>query len=360
MKRSRTPTRPTPPVRLRARRPDDLLALVPYLLGFQPTESLVAVLVENGRVLLSARIDLPKGGGEGLVACTKDLVHRHAPSALVLIVYSADRERAERLLARHLDALSGVVPISDALLVDGHRWWSLTCTSGCCPAEGTPYAPEVHPFAAEAVYAGLITRASREEVAAEVAGPGPAGWDAPRRTAAELRDGLRRLGHAGRRRQMASDVVEGLTLIDTAGIGTRLDAPTEDGTCLDGTDAEPPGLSERRLVRLALLAREIPVRDVACALITREQTHGHLALWQRVVALVPPELAVAPLCLLGVAAWAGGEGALLNCCCNRVRALDSAYSMGQLLADVSSRALPPSFWDALSAQLRDELGLAVG
>ena len=39
---------------------------------------------------------------------------------------------------------------------------------------------------------------------------------------------------------------------------------------------------------------------------------SHVALWQQVVARVPPELAVAPLCLLGLAAWVTGNGTLLN------------------------------------------------
>jgi hypothetical protein len=121
-----------------------------------------------------------------------------------------------------------------------------------------------------------------------------------------------------------------------------------------------PTLDDEACVRLALLAREVRVRDVGCALITGEGAEPHLALWQHVVARLPPELAVAPLCLLGVAAGAAGNGTLLNCCCERVERLDPACSMGLLLADVSARALPPSFWDALAAQLRTDLGLLAG
>ena len=43
--------------RLRARGAPDLLALVPFQLGFHPTESLVTVLVWSGRVALSAPND---------------------------------------------------------------------------------------------------------------------------------------------------------------------------------------------------------------------------------------------------------------------------------------------------------------
>ena len=77
--------------------------------------------------------------------------------------------------------------MNDALYVDGSRWWSLTCDQACCPAEGTPYDVAGHRLAAEAVFAGLTTRASREELAATVAGPPPA--EVPRlvELAAEVR-----------------------------------------------------------------------------------------------------------------------------------------------------------------------------
>ncbi len=331
-----TASRPALPALLRVRRPEDLLALVPYLLGFRPTQSLVAVLIDQARVQLSARVDLPGPGAEAeaeLVACVQQLIDRHRPEALVLIAYCTERERAEPFLVRQRHELTGV-SIVDVLVVDGRRWWSLSCTGGCCPAQGTPVGSEAHPLAAAAVFAGLRALDHREDVAAQIAGPAPEAWAGTRAQADELAAPLRRLGHKQRRRRMATEVVAGLQ--DSAGA--------------DGD----------RLTRLALLAREVGARDVACALITRAQAQQHLLLWHRVVAQVPPELATAPLCLLGVAAWAAGEGALLNCCYERVLGLDPAYSMGQLLADVASRGLPPASWDALAAQLRRELGLSSG
>ena len=369
-------TLPAPPVRLRARRPQDLLALVPYLLGFQPAESLVAVLVRGTRVVLSARIDLPGPADEDPAPCVQDLVDQHAPTALVLVVYSSDRRRAETLLTHYLASVSGVA-ISDALLVDGQRWWSLTCRSGCCPAEGTPYAPASHPLAAEAVFAGLTAATSRAEVASQVAGPPSEQWDQVRRLAEQLREPWGREDRAARGRRVASEVVEALARDDPAS-ADRLDQPVdlaasttpelEPSATRPRPVASSPSTSspstadseERRLIRLALLVQDVSSRDVACALITREQAQAHRALWHQVVARVPPELAAAPLCLLGLAAWAAGEGTLLNCCGARVRALDPTYSMGQLLVDLSTRALPPSFWDVLAADLRRELGLLAG
>ena len=323
-------------MRLTARRPADLLAAVPFLLGFHPEESLVALFLQSGRVLLTARYDL----GEPTDLDLGDLVEQHRPSGLLLVAYCADVARGRAALwaqAAALGSLVGAVPgepvdLVDLLLVDGRHWWSLACSAGCCPAEGTPYAPAEHPLSAEAVWAGLVARPDRASVVATVAGPDPADWAALRDRARPLEARLRGADRVRRQDALGRAVVDALP---------RLGAGLDDAACLE----------------LALLVRETLVRDVACALVTREDARRHLALWLEVVRRTPPELAPAPLCLVGVAAWAGGNGTLLNACCERLAELDPGYAMGQLLADVSRRALPPAWWDAMADGLRSDLGL---
>ena len=46
---------------------------------------------------------------------------------------------------------------------------------------------------------------------------------------------------------------------------------------------------------------------------------------------MPPTVSAAPLALLGMAAWIGGNGALQNCCCAELDRLHPTYSMGRLL-----------------------------
>ena len=52
----------------------------------------------------------------------------------------------------------------------------------------------------------------------------------------------------------------------------------------------------------------------------------------------PPELAPAPLCLVGIAAWAGGNGTLLNACCERLAALGLDVAEITPLRDVDTVA----------------------
>ena len=106
----------------------------------------------------------------GFAVELRHLARQNRANELVLFTYSEQPEPARSFLSGLVAALPARL-VTDALYVDGSRWWSLTCDQACCPAEGTPYDVAEHRLAAEAVFAGLTTRASREELAATVAGP---------------------------------------------------------------------------------------------------------------------------------------------------------------------------------------------
>ncbi len=299
----------------------------------------MALFLRAGRVVLTARYDL----GDPLRPDVTDLVERHQPSGLVLVAYCADAERGRAALQEQAEQV-GDVDVVDLLLVDGRRWWSLVCDEGCCPDAGTPYEPGEHPLSAEAVWAGLVARPDRAAVVATVLGPPAEDWSDLRRRSRPIRARLDRLTRSRRQDALGRAVVAALPRLEPAfddGVRGQVEVGLDDAACLE----------------LALLVRDTVVRDVACALVTREDARRHLALWQAVLGRTPPELAAAPLCLVGIAAWAGGNGTLLNACCERLTEVDPGYAMGRLLSDVSRRALPPAWWDAMADGLRSDLGL---
>jgi hypothetical protein len=324
------PRRRQPAARLNVRQPEDLLALVPYLLGFPPEESLVIVLVAGRRIVLTARLDLPDpSSGAEIGAYVAGLSRQHRASEVVLIGYSDHRDAAERLLGGVLDRLDGWVR-TEAICAGPTRWWSLTCTEGCCPDEGTPYDVGSHPLAAEAVFAGCGLRASRAELVASVAGPAT---EEVARLTALARTVRGQLG----------------TLSDLAGSVALLRAE------LARAMLDPGAVTDIDACRLALLVGDLPVRDVAWAAITPDEAHQHVAVWQAVVGRVATPLSSAPLALLGMAAWIGGNGALLNCCAERLGRIDPGYSMGALLDSISEQALSPKLWETLAKEIRNEL-----
>ena len=70
---------------------------------------------------------------------------------------------------------------------------------------------------------------------------------------------------------------------------------------------------------------------------------------------VPP-FESAPVCLLGFAAWIGGDGALQVMCIERALEINPDYSLGRLLEDINLRAAPPSMWDQMAEEMRQLVG----
>jgi hypothetical protein len=326
-------------VRLRVRGPADLLALIPFQLGFHPTESLVTVFVRGKAIPLVARMDLPPLTATAAFATNlRDLARQNRAQEVVLFAYSESAEPARSLLTGLVRALPPRL-VMDALYVDGSRWWSLTCDQACCPADGTPYDLASHRLAAEAVFAGMTTRASREELAATVAGPPTA--EVPRlvELAAEVR-----AAQAGRR--AGDDPSVGLLHEVRVGL------------------ADPDRLDDRASTALAVLVGDLRLRDLVWAMIEPESAEQHVTLWQRVVSRVAPTESAAPLALLGMAGWISGNGALLNCAAEELSRRHPTYSMGQLLEQISARAISPRLWQRMGgevhADLRRELARLAG
>lgn len=318
------------PTRVRASSPADLLALVPYLLGFRPAESLVVVLIRQGQVLLTARIDLPPLELHATVTEQfAALADQHEAEGLVLLAFAEQPEPARSLLEAMIRGLSAH-GLMDAVYADGRRWWSLTCAEACCPVEGSNYDPSSSPLAAEAVFAGLGSAPARSSIAAQVSGPAAAEVDLLTR---HVDDAQRELGGWSDRRRAR-----------------------EMTTTVRAFLAAPRALSDPECARLAVLAADVRVRDVAWALMDRVEIDDHLDLWGQVVSRAVSPWEPAPLCLLGMAAWIAGNGALQNCCTERARRIAPDYSLAALLDEINARALPPSYWDVLGADLKADMG----
>lgn len=312
--------------RLRARGAPDLLALLPYQLGFHPSESVVAVFVRAGRIRLTARVDLmPPETAGAFAADLRSLTRQHQMEEIVLFAYSEDAVPARALLTGLVSALPRGL-VREALYVDGSRWWSMTCDDRCCPAEGTPYDVEGHRLAAEAVFAGLAVRGSRAELAAGFTGPAEEDLGRLAELAERARAAVRGLGHDQRVARLAEVLRAG-----------------------------PVGLSDEDCAELAALVTDLLLRDLAWAMLSPENAEQHLALWQRVVSRVSPTLSAAPLALSGMAGWISGDGATLNCAVDELTRRHPDYSMGELLATISAQAVSPRMWETLGGEIHSEL-----
>ena len=121
--------------------PHELLAVVPYLLGFCPTNSIVTLCLSDNRLGLTQRLDLPPPDcAHDVASALLPILIREGPDSVILIGFEDnDRESLPALEALTTALRSHSMPIHDRLVVREGRWRSLDCNNAsCCPPEGRP------------------------------------------------------------------------------------------------------------------------------------------------------------------------------------------------------------------------------
>ncbi len=314
---------PAPPLVLRT--PVDLLALVPYTFGFEPSDSLVLVnLDETGRQF-QARADLPAHRSElgPLVQQLAKAAWRNGATRAALLVYTDDEREAERVAAVVCGAMNGVsARVFLALRTDGERWWTLAGRGPETPVEGEPYDLRCHPLTSQAVLEGRVTAQSREDLAASLVCVDPSGADV-------LMDALDELPELADRDEEA----------EARWLRGRIDDLVSADIGAGWADLE---VAERARWLRAL--RRIPVRDAVWCRMDRAGAAAQVQLWRDVVRHCPAEAIAPPATLLAFAAWMEGNGALAWCALDRAREADPDYSLASLVAEALERAVPPDVW----------------
>lgn len=334
------------PIRLRVRSTVDLLAIVPYLLGFHPTDSLVVVAMRAGQLVFAARGDLPgpaSGTGpataaEQAAAFTGQLsavVSRQGAEAVSVVGYGP-AGLVDDAVPRVCEALAGCgLRIFDALRVTDGRYWSyLSCDDPrCCPPGGTAFDLTTSSVTAEAVFAGQTVLPDRAAVARQVAPADGPVRAAMRRATEDAADRLAALGAAGPHAAAPGAVLR-------AGKAAVREALAR---CEAGGR-----LADEEVAWLTVLLAHEPVRDFAWERTTPDE--WQIAMWTDVLCRAQPELVPAPACLLAFAAWRFGHGALASLALERALDADPAYAVALVLDDVLRRGISPSALDHLAGQ----------
>jgi hypothetical protein len=334
-----TPARPAGlagKVQLRAGTPDAVLAVVPHMLGFYPSRSLVVLgLGAQSRVMVTFRYDLPEPADAELAQDIAEhaayVLGREHLAAVLLVGYGPD-ELVAPVVASTADRLAGSgVQMREVLRADGGRYWSMLCDDvGCCPPEGRSYDPGSHPAAAAMTEAGLAAHPDRDALARTI--QRPAG-SADRISRATLRAQLRLsqlvdLGEAeGDRDPKLRATRAGRSEIQRA---IRL---YQCGGSIDSIE---------HLAWLAVLLADLRVRDDAWARMHPPHRDDHCRLWTDVLRAAALDFVPAPASLLAFTAWQSGNGALAAMAVERAVTADPGYSMAQLVAGAVNAALPPS------------------
>ncbi|MFG2697934.1 DUF4192 domain-containing protein [Kitasatospora sp. NPDC048407] len=330
------------PVRLRG--PADMAEMLPYLLGFFPDDSIVAVglqgpALDQGGVI---RIDIPadpeswertaEESARLLVELSEQRDRRPVQVLLYLCRDPADgtpvSEGRQAVLAELRPLAAALtrafqgeqVIVKESLCVSAGRWWSFLCTGvDCCPPDGTPVraAHEPSPLAAAATFAGLAPRGSRKAIVAGLAPVGPPLCEVQRRALEDAGPPFIR---------------------ELAGPGGRHTAVERTDELLASAMAEfrsgARELDTRRTARLLIGLQDKLGRDRAAEYAEPHELATAQKLWRYLIQrCVDPfeHLAAPPMTLLAWTSWLAGDPATARVVLARALELDAGYTLAQLL-----------------------------
>ncbi|GAA4943302.1 DUF4192 domain-containing protein [Nonomuraea thailandensis] len=303
--------------------PTDVLAAVPYLVGFHPTASLIVVGLARGRAKMVARWGLPFP--PGTLDAMSPLFGREGITEIVIIGYGpGDLVTPAVDEARRLAAKNGV-HVGEALRAHEGRYWSYVCDlATCCPAEGTPYDLSTSQIAAEATVRGLVALPNREALERTLAPvTGPVRMAMRRATSAAIADFQARIMTATDLNAFAEQFVsEALTRVRSA---------------LE-THADGGRLNDAEAARLGLDLTIMRVRDEAWTLMD----DSHALLWKDLTRRLEPRFIPPVASLLAMAAWRSGNSVQATIALERALTADPGYSMANLLMHALQNLLSPA------------------
>lgn len=324
--------------------PHDLLAAVPFLIGYHPTNSLVIVSLKDDAIGMAMRVDYPtfeSDNEEPYGSLARHLLREGAEGALVVAYVPDDRsDGGEVLRDIELALVRANIPLRESLLIAHGRWRSVLCTdSDCCPVEGK-VLPEIS-----------TSRVAVEQVAQGRPMPfadvdGLTESIAPLALSTDL-DFLARI-HSYCVDPDSSEIqsaqrVSATSVIDLA------------ARFVDGSIGEDCESDLELFARVIAAVGDIQVRDFALGSHDETSIDSYWAMWRYLVRIAPVGF-VAPIAALFAAlSYERGEGALAQRALDRALSDDPSYSLAVLLRRVFSAGWPPESFAAMRKDLHPKV-----
>jgi hypothetical protein len=325
--------------------PHDLLAAIPFLIGYHPVDSLVIVSLKEECVGMAMRVDYPSSEIAD-VAGTFDalmyhLVREGAQGALVVAYVPQGRQDGMHILENISVALSRAeIPIRESLLIAEGRWRSVLCANAqCCPEEGNE-----------------LLEISSSRIAVEQVAEGR---PMPYGDREGMEESISSLS--------LSTEKEFVAAVEQARIdfqGEQIHAAQRCGalSVLDlasrfiaGSLGRDIG-SDQELSALVLASlSDIQVRDFALGSHDEVSIEVYWSMWRYLLRIAPSGFVAPVASLLAAISYERGEGALAQRCLDRAFADDPSYSLAGLLRRVFNAGWPPQSFAAMRRDLHPKV-----
>ena len=317
--------------------PHDLLAAIPFLIGYHPENSLVLVALKDDAVGMAMRVDMPTDIAPESYDLLASHFQREAADAALIVAYVDSQSDPEAVLINTSAALLRAgISIKESLIVSDGRYRSMLChDSECCPPLGSPI-PDIDSsrIAAEHVIAGH---------------PMPfANVSGLVQSIAALPSAMEESWQSEVRTFWIESDSENLLDLQRDGATAVID--------LAGEYAQGRGAEDRELVaRVIGRISDIQVRDYALGSHNEETADAYWQMWRELL-LIAPRGFVAPIASIFAAlAYERGEGALAHKALDRALADDERYSLALLLRRVFTAGWPPQSFSAMRAELHPKV-----
>jgi hypothetical protein len=321
--------------------PHDLLAAIPFLIGYHPENSLVLVALKDDSVGMAMRVDMPTDIAPESYDLLASHFQREAADAALIVAYVDSQSDPEAVLINTSAALLRAgISIKESLIVSDGRYRSMLChDSECCSPLGSPI-PDIDSsrIAAEHVIAGH---------------PMPfANVSGLVQSIAALPSAMEESWQSEVRTFWIESDSENLIDLQRDGATAVIDLA---GEYVQGRGAEDRELVARVIGRIS----DIQVRDYALGSHNDETADAYWQMWRELL-LIAPRGFVAPIASIFAAlAYERGEGALAHKALDRALADDERYSLALLLRRVFTAGWPPQSFSAMRAQLHPKVVAAI-
>ncbi|HEY5225025.1 MAG TPA: DUF4192 domain-containing protein [Microbacteriaceae bacterium] len=354
--------------RVKLRSPADIIDAVPYLVGFEPHESLVVLSLRGprSRLGLTARIDLP--GARSATACARNFVgylKRDGAARAIIVLYPPSDGIAHPSVKPLADALikhlaRARIEVSEVLCVCDGRWWSMQCTDAeCCPPSGTLIERDTTSELAVAMTVeGHVVLGSREELAAMLDPVGGLAAEAMAYAMPLVHEEFATRIFAGQKGDVVSESLD----LFRAVVHARLDpeARSELDAVLGPGARVDPELTVDEAARLIVSLGLWGVRDEILTWFDGDRGDATRSVLLELVrrSVLPGDASA--LTVLAWVCYLRGEGVLAGIAIDRARTADPEYSLAELLDQILRGAVDPSIFHDTIASPEFRQGLTAG
>ena len=321
--------------------PHDLLAAVPFMVGYHPKDSLVAMALRDHKVAMAMRVDFPDSHAmEATSRIIASHLLREAATEAIVVGYMpiSNFDLDPLAIAREVIAGHGI-SIKECIEVRDGRFRSTLCPDRtCCPPEGTPVPPLSD------------SRVSVEQVAA--------GNPLPYLDLDEMKQSIAALPSDKELMKAIKKIAE-------------IDYESDDIITFqrEGADAinelagefKRDGLSNNKPLIALVLVRllDLQVRDYAMGMATDETADLLWDMWRWLLRVAPRGYVAGVAVIFATASYERGDGALAQRALDRAFEDSPSYQMAKLLRRTFAAGWPPSAFTQMRADLHPKICAAI-